>query len=152
MPLQMHEAYERGDTTFSRLTMANVSPGSEIVWGYALLALAYLAWALAVLEAHYKEFVALRQFYLQGTEGVNWWRGGRGAAFNALWPEQRRLARSNSTNPRPSRHATPRCAGSHTQTHTQTHTHMHTHTHKHTHTCHPSPCVPPPPRAPHGRG
>lgn len=34
MPLQLSEAFEKGDATFSRLTMANVAPGSKIMWAH----------------------------------------------------------------------------------------------------------------------
>lgn len=34
MPLQIAEAFENGDATFSRLTMANIDPQSDILWAH----------------------------------------------------------------------------------------------------------------------
>ncbi|KAI8465074.1 MAG: hypothetical protein J3K34DRAFT_525694 [Monoraphidium minutum] len=74
MPLQLSEAFESGDTTFSRLTMANVGPGSKIMWAHWVATLAFLGWTMLLLEWHLSEYVTLRQVYLRGGGGWNYWR------------------------------------------------------------------------------
>ncbi|GBF99191.1 hypothetical protein Rsub_11636 [Raphidocelis subcapitata] len=76
MPLQLSEAYERGNTsTFTRLTMANIDPRSKIMWGHWTCVFVFLGWTLLLLEYHYRQYVSLRQFYLRsGNSGWNAWR------------------------------------------------------------------------------
>lgn len=50
MPLQLSEGFERGDSTFSRLTMANIAPRSNIMWAHWVCCLLFLAWTLMLLE------------------------------------------------------------------------------------------------------
>ncbi|KAI8469089.1 MAG: hypothetical protein J3K34DRAFT_514584 [Monoraphidium minutum] len=74
MPLQISEAYENGDQTFSRLTMANIDPDSDILWAHWLCVFIFLGWTMLLLEWHFREYVSLRQFYLRGVDGYNYWR------------------------------------------------------------------------------
>ncbi|GBF87290.1 ERD4-related membrane protein [Raphidocelis subcapitata] len=74
IPLQISEAYDNNDKSFSRMTMANVDPSSRLMWGHWVLVFAFLGWTMLLLEFHFRQFVSLRHFYLCGGESFNHWR------------------------------------------------------------------------------
>ncbi|KAF6257976.1 late exocytosis, associated with Golgi transport-domain-containing protein [Scenedesmus sp. NREL 46B-D3] len=74
LPLQISQAYIAGDTSYGRVTMANIAPSSSIMWAHWCACFLFLGWTFMLLEYHTRQYAAVRQHYLRGGDDPNYWR------------------------------------------------------------------------------
>eukprot|EP00878_Enallax_costatus_P009758 GHUV01010191.1.p1 GENE.GHUV01010191.1~~GHUV01010191.1.p1 ORF type:complete len:1012 (+),score=268.71 GHUV01010191.1:434-3469(+) len=76
LPLQIWEAQLQNqlDTTYSRLTMANIQLGSKTMWAHWVFTFLFMGWIFTLLEYHTRQYAAVRQHYLRGGDDPNYWR------------------------------------------------------------------------------
>ncbi|KDD76067.1 late exocytosis protein, partial [Helicosporidium sp. ATCC 50920] len=56
-------------TTFVKLTMSNVAPGSKLMWVHFVMVIVCVLWGCWLITEYYKEYISLRQAYMiQATE------------------------------------------------------------------------------------
>lgn len=62
------EAVELGldefSSVFMRLTISNITPGSNLLWVHFVFVYVFVAWGCWLTMEHYKEYIALRQAYM----------------------------------------------------------------------------------------
>jgi hypothetical protein len=63
-------------TQFMKLTMTNVPEGSPLLWVHCLLTVVYVWYACWLLRRHFRQFVSIRQKYMQ--------RGGVGISTRSV--------------------------------------------------------------------
>jgi len=74
-------AGELGDCGGSRREQVDMPPTSVLARTHRTAlhpprccVFAFLAWSMVLLDFHYREYVSLRQLYLKGSDGYNFWR------------------------------------------------------------------------------
>lgn len=60
-------------STFMKLTLANIEPGANILWLHAVLVWAYTLYAMTLLHFHYRQYLIARQLYLKRGDDPNYW-------------------------------------------------------------------------------
>ena len=95
---EMQRGSKEGCTTTPNQTQQNHTPPPPppphcALSPHRIFALLFVAWTLLLLEWHFRQYVALRQFYLRASGGVNHWRRLHMAEADGLRTSEGRAAR-----------------------------------------------------------